>query len=209
MKRHILIIAAAAVALAACNTNAGNNASAALEPGTQSGIDKSLMDTSVKPGDDFDKYANGAWEKNAVIPADKSNYGMFSVLSDRSEERTKELILNAKGEPGSEERKIAEGVGGYARPMPPSWLERQKVEVAKRVAQADDRGVDHSGWIPASLINLLLFTWSARMVAANCSGEPPRICMPSTSSRETTSGKASARAISWESLATCFRVSGP
>jgi len=36
-----------------------------------------------------------------------------------------------------EERKAAEGVGGYARPMPQSWLERQKVEVARRVAQAD------------------------------------------------------------------------
>jgi NAD(P) transhydrogenase subunit alpha len=37
----------------------------------------------------------------------------------------------------AEEREAAEGVGGYARPMPPSWLERQKVEVAKRVALAD------------------------------------------------------------------------
>jgi H+-translocating NAD(P) transhydrogenase subunit alpha len=36
-----------------------------------------------------------------------------------------------------EEKEAAEGVGGYARPMPPSWLERQKVEVAKRVAMAD------------------------------------------------------------------------
>jgi NAD(P) transhydrogenase subunit alpha len=36
-----------------------------------------------------------------------------------------------------EEKEAAEGVGGYARPMPPSWLERQKVEVAKRVAAAD------------------------------------------------------------------------
>ena len=36
-----------------------------------------------------------------------------------------------------EERECAQGVGGYARPMPQSWLERQKVEVAKRVAQAD------------------------------------------------------------------------
>jgi NAD(P) transhydrogenase subunit alpha len=36
-----------------------------------------------------------------------------------------------------EEKDAAEGVGGYARPMPPSWLDRQKVEVAKRVAQAD------------------------------------------------------------------------
>jgi NAD(P) transhydrogenase subunit alpha len=37
----------------------------------------------------------------------------------------------------AEEKQAAEGVGGYAKPMPPSWLERQKVEVAKRVAQAD------------------------------------------------------------------------
>ncbi len=36
-----------------------------------------------------------------------------------------------------EEKEAAEGVGGYARPMPPSWLERQKAEVAKRVALAD------------------------------------------------------------------------
>ena len=37
----------------------------------------------------------------------------------------------------AEENEAAKGVGGYARPMPQSWLDRQKVEVAKRVAQAD------------------------------------------------------------------------
>ncbi|MBM3388395.1 MAG: Re/Si-specific NAD(P)(+) transhydrogenase subunit alpha [Betaproteobacteria bacterium] len=37
----------------------------------------------------------------------------------------------------AEEKQAAEGVGGYARPMPQSWLDRQKVEVAKRVALAD------------------------------------------------------------------------
>lgn len=36
-----------------------------------------------------------------------------------------------------EEREAAQGVGGYAKPMPPGWMERQKAEVAKRVAQAD------------------------------------------------------------------------
>jgi NAD(P) transhydrogenase subunit alpha len=36
-----------------------------------------------------------------------------------------------------EEKEAAEGVGGYARPMPQSWLDRQKTEVAKRVALAD------------------------------------------------------------------------
>jgi NAD(P) transhydrogenase subunit alpha len=37
----------------------------------------------------------------------------------------------------AEEKEAAEGVGGYARPMPQSWLDRQKLEVAKRVAAAD------------------------------------------------------------------------
>ncbi len=37
----------------------------------------------------------------------------------------------------AEEKEAAEGVGGYARAMPQSWLERQKAEVAKRVAKAD------------------------------------------------------------------------
>jgi NAD(P) transhydrogenase subunit alpha len=36
-----------------------------------------------------------------------------------------------------EEREIAQGVGGYARPMPAAWMQRQAAEVAKRVAQAD------------------------------------------------------------------------
>jgi H+-translocating NAD(P) transhydrogenase subunit alpha len=37
----------------------------------------------------------------------------------------------------AEEKEAAEGVGGYAKPMPASWLTRQAAEVAKRVAQAD------------------------------------------------------------------------
>jgi len=37
----------------------------------------------------------------------------------------------------AEEKEAAVGVGGYAKPMPQGWLDRQKVEVAKRVAAAD------------------------------------------------------------------------
>ena len=37
----------------------------------------------------------------------------------------------------AEEKDAAQGVGGYAKPMPQSWLDRQKIEVAKRVAAAD------------------------------------------------------------------------
>ncbi|MCK9511886.1 MAG: Re/Si-specific NAD(P)(+) transhydrogenase subunit alpha [Pigmentiphaga sp.] len=36
-----------------------------------------------------------------------------------------------------EEREIAEGVGGYARPMPAAWMQRQAAKVAERCRQAD------------------------------------------------------------------------
>ncbi len=36
-----------------------------------------------------------------------------------------------------EERETAQGAGGYAKPMPESWMARQRAEVAKRVALAD------------------------------------------------------------------------
>ena len=44
------------------------------------GFDKAGMDRSVQPGDDFYAFANGTWAKTTQIPADKSNYGMFTVL---------------------------------------------------------------------------------------------------------------------------------
>jgi hypothetical protein len=36
-----------------------------------------------------------------------------------------------------EEREIAKGVGGYARPMPAAWMQRQAAAVAERMKQAD------------------------------------------------------------------------
>ena len=54
----------------------------------------------------------------------------------------------------AEEKEAAEGVGGYARPMPASWLERQKVEVAKRVAMAD--GVISTALIPGRAAPVLV-----------------------------------------------------
>ena len=56
------------------------------------GFDTAGMDTSILPGDDFYEYANGTWAKNTPIPADKSNYGMFTMLDDLSRNRTRTLI---------------------------------------------------------------------------------------------------------------------
>lgn len=61
------------------------------------GFDKSGMDTSVAPGDDFYIHANGEWARKTEIPADKSNYGMFTALDDLSKDRVK-LVLDAEKE---------------------------------------------------------------------------------------------------------------
>jgi putative endopeptidase len=144
MKRHILIIAASFVALAACSKNAGTSGGGGQQAaqGTQSGIDKSLMDTSVKPGDDFDKYANGVWEKNAVIPQDKSNISVFSVINDEAQKREAALvgdIVKSNPSAGSDEARIANYYKAY---MDTAGIERRgltpvKAEIDRIEAIAD------------------------------------------------------------------------
>jgi putative endopeptidase len=56
------------------------------------GFDTAGMDTTVKPGDDFFEYANGAAVKALVIPGDQPGYGSFDKLADLSELQLKTLI---------------------------------------------------------------------------------------------------------------------
>jgi len=72
------------------------------------GFDIAGMNTKIAPGKSFYQYANGGWLATTQIPADKSNYGMFTVLADKSETRTKEIILNASTLKGPEAKKIAD-----------------------------------------------------------------------------------------------------
>ena len=107
------------------------------------GFDKSGMDPKVTPGTSFYKFANGGWEARTPIPADKSNYGMFSVLADKSDERTKEIILQASGAPGTEARKIADY---YAAFMDEKGIEAKGItpiqpELAKIEAIKDTKGL--------------------------------------------------------------------
>ncbi|SHF62373.1 endothelin-converting enzyme [Microbulbifer donghaiensis] len=60
-----------------------------------SGIELGAMDTSVRPQDDFFAYVNGTWMKNTEIPADKSRWGGFTILRDKSTEQVKALIMEA------------------------------------------------------------------------------------------------------------------
>src|SRR5512146_271151 len=73
------------------------------------GIDRTAMDTSIKPGDDFYAYANGGWMKTAVIPPDLSAWGSFGMLAREVQQRNRGLMEDAgEAAAGSEERKVGD-----------------------------------------------------------------------------------------------------
>ena len=75
------------------------------------GIDLSQQDPNTKPGDDFFRFANGKWLDEFELPADRSNYGSFSVLGDRSDERVNTIIEElSAAEPAADtiEQKISD-----------------------------------------------------------------------------------------------------
>ena len=117
------------------------------------GFDTTGMDKSVLPGNDFYAYANGTWAKNTAIPADKSNYGMFTALADLSQKRTQEILEAAKGDPNS---MIGRAYASYldsasveAKGLAPiqPWLAKirtvDKPGLAALLAEADRNGVSH------------------------------------------------------------------
>jgi len=74
------------------------------------------MDRSVKPGDNFFRYANGTWLKDTEIPADRSSFGVGSILIDLTAKRTANLIQEAaqsKAAAGSEDRMIGDYYAGF------------------------------------------------------------------------------------------------
>src|SRR6201996_5020072 len=74
------------------------------------GVDLSSMDKSVKPGDNFFDYVNGAWLKTAQIPPDRSQTGSFQDLQILSERRMQAIMDDLEKKPAAalapEEKKL-------------------------------------------------------------------------------------------------------
>src|SRR5438477_13177664 len=67
------------------------------------GINPAYRNLSVKPGDDFEEYANGGWRKTAEIPPDRASTGAGFEAFQRAEQRTADLVRErASGNPQSE-----------------------------------------------------------------------------------------------------------
>ena len=80
------------------------------------GFDLTALDKTIKPGDDFYRYAGGTWMKNATIPPDQQVWGPMSELAEKADEDVRALLvaLTAKpNPPGSIEQKVADFYSSY------------------------------------------------------------------------------------------------
>jgi predicted metalloendopeptidase len=92
MKIAALIVAG--VVTAATPALAGNAPEYAPRIG-EWGLDLAGRDASVRPQDDFFRYANGVWLETFEMPADLSSYGSFTELFLESEEQIREIVNEA------------------------------------------------------------------------------------------------------------------
>jgi len=107
-----------ALAFAAPAAFAGDTAGTVAKPQLGSfGIDLGNRDLSVKPGDDFDRYANGRWFDNYQLRDYDTRFGSFNALSDQAEEQVHAIVeeLQARKDlkPGSDEQKVRDLYASY------------------------------------------------------------------------------------------------
>jgi len=75
------------------------------------GVDSSGFDRSIRPQDDFNGFVNGTWMRKTEIPPDRSTWGSFPELSEKSEAALKEIVDTALKTPataGSERQQVAD-----------------------------------------------------------------------------------------------------
>ena len=105
------------------------------------GFDLDGADKATKPGDDFFRYANGAWLDKTAIPADKPGYSLRLAMTDRAEERLHDMMEAAakqrdtSQQPRRQGRRVLQGVHGRGRvskPWAPSRSRRNSMRCARR-----------------------------------------------------------------------------
>ena len=96
-----------------------------------SGVDLQYVDESVRPQDDFYRHVNGKWLNEYVMPADKSRFGSFDALREKSEKDVKNIIDELAGntyEKDTDEQKISDLYKSY---MDTESIEKAGIAVLK------------------------------------------------------------------------------
>lgn len=109
MKRSLLGLGIAGALTVAVSTATAAAPSGKAQLGSF-GVDLTARDLTVKPGDDFNRYASGQWIDTYVLKDYETNYGSFNQLRDRAEEQTRalmdELLASKNLAAGSNGRKL-------------------------------------------------------------------------------------------------------
>src|SRR4051794_30172980 len=87
------------------------------------GYDATAMDPSVKPGDDFFGYVNGAWAKRTDIAPDRTFVGIDSVLNDQIDKDVRAVVEDAAKNP-SQSGQIGQQIGDFYA----SWMDEAGIE---------------------------------------------------------------------------------
>lgn len=80
------------------------------------GVDPSMIDPALDPGDNFDAYVNSRWVSANEIPADRTRYGAFDMLREKSSHDVQQLVTDlvaANPAPGTTERRIVDAYNSY------------------------------------------------------------------------------------------------
>ena len=104
-----LIITLNLVAFGSSETSMANTTISEYEKA----FDPGSMNLSVKPGDDFYEYANGAWIKSHPVPADKSRYGEFEIVNDRTYDRVKKIVESTANNTSVPEGSLEQKIGKF------------------------------------------------------------------------------------------------
>jgi putative endopeptidase len=89
------------------------------------GLDLGAMDKQVLPGDDFNRYASGAWLARTQIPADKPMASLRYLMTDRTEQRLHELLTKAAATARAEPHTLEGKVGGFYQ----AFMDEARVEM--------------------------------------------------------------------------------
>jgi putative endopeptidase len=81
------------------------------------------MDISIKPGDDFYRYANGGWLKTNTIPVGQSSYDTRAMLAENTSQRVRDVIQNAASA-HAVKGSIAQKIGDYYA----SYLDQNSID---------------------------------------------------------------------------------
>ena len=117
----LLLAASALAGPVACTSGDTTQVTA----GTELGIQKDWMDTSLKPGDDWYGYVNGAWNKNTEIPADRSSIGGFWIADQQTEKQLESLIADIR-----KSTPEAGSVGAKVKTLYESFLDTKAIDTA-------------------------------------------------------------------------------